>query len=85
MDTLKFIENLFFESRNENGPDVDVSEKVLWRLRSVRELRVAPFTLFAAASAVAASLVLFFAIHSWNYMNNPIMEFFVPVQEGWLW
>ena len=85
MDTLKFIENLFFESRNENAPDIDVSEKVLWRLRSVRELKVAPFTFFAAASAVAASLVLFFTIHSWNYMNNPIMEFFTPVQEGWLW
>ncbi len=85
MDTLEFIKKLALIARQDSGPEVDVSGRVLWQIRSARTLKVAPLTFFAAASAIAACLVLFFTIHSWIYMSDPIMEFFTPLQETLLW
>ena len=85
METLEFIKKLALIACQDRGPEVDVSGRVMRRLRSARTIKVAPLTFFAGVSAAAACLVLFLTIQSWIYMSDPIMEFFTPIQETLLW
>ena len=85
MDTLEFIKKLALIACLDSGPEVDVSGNVMRRIRSAKTIKVAPLTFFACVSAAAACLVLFLTIQSWIYMSDPIMEFFMPLQETLLW
>jgi hypothetical protein len=85
METLELIKKLALIARQDCGPAVDVSGKVMQRIRSARTIKMTPLRYFAGASAAAASFVLFFTIQSWMYMSDPIMEFFTPLQETLLW
>ena len=87
MDTLEGIEKLAQKAREEETPVFGVTEKVLLKIMSASELKVGfmAFELFAGLSAVAASIILFLAIHTWTYLSNPVMEFLSPLQEFPLW
>ena len=85
MDTLEFIKKLALIACLDSGPEVDVGGNVMRRIRSAKTIKVSPLTFFAGVSAAAACLVLFLTIQSWIYMSDPIMEFFMPLQETLLW
>ncbi|MCK4958081.1 MAG: hypothetical protein KAT00_01745 [Planctomycetes bacterium] len=85
MDTLEFIKKLVVIACFDSGDEIDISGQVMRRIRSAKTIKVAPLAFFAGVSAAAACLALFFTIQSWIYMSNPIMEFFMPLQETLLW
>jgi hypothetical protein len=87
MDTIKGIEKLVKQARQEETPSFGVSDKVMQQIRS-EELETFNFTvfdLFATASAVAASVVGYFSIGAWRFFASPLMQFFAPLQEARLW
>ena len=87
MDILGRIEKLAERAVEEETPVFHIGDK------AVRQIRLGdsgPSSLivldwFAGLSVVAASIVLGFAIHSWVYLANPIMELWTPVEEIPLW
>lgn len=86
MDTLKAIDKLVRLAREESGPRIDVSRRVIAEIESMRApVRVMPFTIFAGASAAAAAVLAFVAVQAWQYMNNPVVNMFAPLQEASLW
>ena len=44
-----------------------------------------PMSIVAGLSAVAASIIVFFAINAWLALSNPMMELYRPVQVAGLW
>ena len=88
MDKMKIFEKLAFLARNEQMPMFDVSDDVLLRIDALGQPKYAtflPFDFFAAASAVAASVVAFLSIHAWQAIVNPLIQLFAPFQEVPLW
>ena len=90
MDTLKQIDKLVSRARQEAIPVVDVADRVLWQIRTAgmgvkAPVPIAPLGIFAGLSAVAASIIVFLAIHAWMALNNPMMELYRPVQVASLW
>ena len=87
MDTLEGINKLARQAREEKTPRFDVVDRVLQQIRAV-EMEAFSFTvfdLFAAASAIAASVVGYFSINAWRFVASPLMQFFAPLQEVRLW
>ena len=80
MDTLDGIEQLVACAREEDAPAPDVSGRVLQLIGSGRRFQNTGLSLYAAASAVAASVALFFAVDCWISLNDPMMELFAPLQ-----
>ena len=87
MDTLKSIEKLAQQARQEETPLFTVSNKVMNQIGSEesREFGFTVLELFATASAVAASVVGYFSISAWRLVASPLMQYFTPLQEIRLW
>ena len=87
MDRIKMLEKLASLARNEQSPVFDVSDDVLLRIEALDQPKYTflPFDFFAAASAVAASIVAFLSVHAWQSIVNPIVQLFAPLQEVPLW
>ena len=87
MDTLKGIEKLAQQARQEETPLFSVSNKVMSQISSEEseEFNFTVFELFATASAVVASVVGYFSIGAWKFVASPLMQFFAPFQEVRLW
>jgi hypothetical protein len=86
MDTLKKIETLFQQAAAEPTPVFGVAPKVLFRLAQVSEsLSFLTFDMVAAVSAVAASIILFWAINTWIQLSDPMIAWLTPIQEVPLW
>ena len=72
MDTLKGIEKLAKQARQEQTPSFGISDKVMQQITS-EELETFSFTvfeLFATASAVVASVVGYFSIGAWRLIAS---------------
>ncbi|KPJ60983.1 MAG: hypothetical protein AMS15_06175 [Planctomycetes bacterium DG_23] len=80
MDTLKGLEELARQARMEEAPATNVSSRVLIRIMERRPSPILPLSLFAAASAAAAALVLFFGLSSWLSLSDPMRELFAPLE-----
>lgn len=87
MDTLEGINKLARQAREEKPPHFNVADQVLKQIRSeeTEAFSFTVFDLFAAASAVAASVVGYFSIGAWRFIASPLMQFFAPLQEVRLW
>ena len=87
MDILDAIEKLARQAQKEEKPVFHVSDQVLRaiRLRDSEPSNLIAFDLFAGLSVIAASIVLLFAVHSWLYLANPIMELWASVEDIPLW
>ena len=83
MDTIKIVEKLAKIAQKEKIPQIDVSKTVMLEIAALRQETAGflPFEFFAGISAIAASIIMFFSIHAWQYMVNPLLQLFVPFQE----
>jgi hypothetical protein len=87
MDTINKIGKLVEKAQNQQTPVLFVSERVMQRIKS-RHNHVASFfafDMFALASAVAASVLLFIGIQSWFYITNPLARLYAPLSGISLW
>ena len=63
-----------------------VGDKVMHRLSQTDEQEsFLTFDVFAAVSAIAASIILFWAISAWLTMSDPMNVLVEPLQEVALW
>ena len=86
MDTLKKIDHLLQQAAQQPTPIFRVADKVINDLdRSPEAESFLTFDLFAAASAIAASILLFWAISAWLTMSDPMNVLVEPLQEVALW
>lgn len=87
MDTLKIIEKLVNKAKTETAPVVDVADRVMLQLqvRAHETLRMVPLSVFAGASAIAASIILFLAFNAWMSMQDPMNAFYGPVEVATIW
>jgi len=85
MDELEAIEALARQARLEEPSVGSVRSRVMSHLRPPRTVRVGPLSLFAAASALAASIVLAVGMWLWLTGSDPMAELCAPVQVGLLW
>lgn len=79
MDILKIIDELALQARRERVPATDVSSRVLQRIAVSRKNPCRVLTLFAAASSLAACLILYFGLRSWM-ANDLEAELFAPMK-----
>ena len=80
MDRINGLEKLARLARKDKPPTTDVSARVLVRIMEHRPAPVLPLSLFAAASAVAAAVVLLLAISGWISPADPMPELFSPLE-----
>ena len=85
MDELKALEELARQARKEEPPVRGVTARVLAEIRSRRRFRVRPLSVFAAASAVAASVLLAVAVHYWTSAPDPLTELCASFEVTELW
>lgn len=85
MDTLKRIERLFAQARQGETPMFYVSDGVLQDLAVLTPPRLIPLSVFAGVSAAAAVVMLLLSVQAWNYLNSPLTELLMPLQETPLW
>ena len=87
MDTLKAIEKLAQLSREEKSLQFDVADRVMFRIGALREQTISllPFDIFGSITAVAAFVVAFFSVNAWQYIADPLIRLFDPLQEAPLW
>jgi hypothetical protein len=81
MDAMKTIESLAAIARHETAPSPDVTKDVMNQIQNYRIRRkIIPRDLgwFAAVSAVAAAVAVFFAAQAWWAMSDPLSIFFKP-------
>lgn len=82
MDAMKAIETLAAIARHDTAPSPDVTEDVMNRIQNCRIRRkIIPRDLgwFAAVSAVAAAVAVFFAAQAWWALSDPLSIFFKPL------
>lgn len=78
MNRWRQFERLAAEARAEPAPTVSVSDWVLRDIRcSIRARSVnVPLLVFSGLSVAAASIMLVFAVQSWNAMTDPFLSMF---------
>ena len=85
MDPLGSIQKLAERARLDEAPTMDVSAAVLARIAPRRVPRVLPLSLFAAASAAAAMIVMAIGLYYWLGEPDPMTEYLAPLQMVSLW
>ena len=81
MNELKRFERLARRARRQPVPRVDVTARVLARLRRIearREVNV-PLLAFSGLSVLAASIVLAVAVQAWAPLLDPMAGLFSPL------
>lgn len=76
-DLLKIMEALADRARREEPPSVDVSSRVVLRLRREVARPAWPMVLVASSAAVAAAAVLIFSFPFIETLTDPWSAFFV--------
>lgn len=76
-DRLKIVEALVDRARQEEPPIVDVSSRVLLRLRDEVPRPAWPMILVASSAAIAAAAVLIFSFPFIEMLTDPWSAFFV--------
>jgi hypothetical protein len=77
MDLLKIMEALADRARREGPPSVDVSSRVVLRLRREVPRPAWPMVFVASSAAVAAAAVLILSFPSIEMLTDPWSAFFV--------
>jgi len=86
MDELEAIEQLVGRARDETPAVGSISGRILTRIRQAAPSRVIPLSVFAAVSAVAATIALALGAYLWLSASDPMMtELCAPLQVGQLW
>jgi len=78
-DLFEIMEDLAARARSEKPPAVDVSSRVIRRLRGEVPGPAWPLAVFASGTAVAAALVLSVSFPSIEMLTDPWSAFFVFV------
>jgi len=76
MKDEELIQKLAQSAKAEQIPVVDVSGRVLERIQMTEQSINRPLTIFTGASALAASVVLFFAYQTLSSWQDPIAGLF---------
>ena len=76
-DALKILKDLSARAREENPPSIDVSSRVLLRLRRKTPAPVWPMALVASGSAAAALVVLSISLPLFEMVTDPWSAFFI--------
>ena len=82
---MKLIDRLAALARAETAPAVEVRDRVLGRLILPPSSQVAVFSIFSAASAVAASVVLALGIYMYLSGGNAMDELVISWQGTGIW
>ncbi len=94
MDELKAIEKLVERAKLEPADVPSVADGILERMHHSPPRRITPLSVLAAASAVAATIVLAMGLYFWMASPgpltemaapDPLTELYTPVQVGGLW
>ncbi|MCP4379033.1 MAG: hypothetical protein GY794_23025 [bacterium] len=85
MDELKAIENLVARAQQESPAVNSIADGILSRLHHSAPPRIIPLSVFAAVSAVAASIALAIGAYFWMATPDPLTELYAPLQVGLLW
>jgi hypothetical protein len=85
MDTLKRIEKLFEQARQDETPVFHVSHRVMADLAALAPPRLIPLSVFAGVAAAAAVVMFLLSVQTWNYLNSPLAQLLTPLQETSLW
>jgi hypothetical protein len=78
-DLFKIMEDLAARARGEEPPPVDVSSRVVRRLRGEVPGSSWPMAVFASSAAVAAAVVFTVSFPSIEMLTDPWSAFFVLV------
>jgi len=84
-DILTKIELLAEKARLDYPPQFDITQNVLALIQTAQIIKTYPLKLIAVTSAIAASVSFFIALNYLQYLNDPIMQFYTPLQEASLW
>jgi hypothetical protein len=76
-DPLKFLEELSARARREDPPRVDISRRVLLKLKGEVQNPVWPMALIATSAAVGAAVVLNMSMPLIEMLTDPLSVFFV--------
>lgn len=84
---INIIEKLAQKAQNEVLPQIYVSDEVMTRISLMRRSGqgILPFEIFAGATAIAASIVLFISIQSLHSIFNPMYQLLAPNQGNSIW
>ena len=76
-DLFKILEDLAARARREEPPTVDVSSRVVLRLRREVSGSAWLMALFASSAAVAAAVVLSVSFPFFEMLTDPLSAFFL--------
>jgi type VI protein secretion system component VasF len=76
-DLFKILEDLAARARREESPTVDVSSRVVLRLRREAPTPAWPMVLVASSAAVAAVVVLSISLPLIEMLTDPLSAFFL--------
>jgi len=77
-----YINQLILRAKEEEIFEIDVSDKVINRINnySYKKKMSRSLEIFAGISAIAASIIIFFAFNSYSIQNNPMFELYAPIE-----
>ena len=85
MDELEAIEKLVARARQETPAVNSLADGILARMHHSPPPRIAELSVFAIASAVAATIAMAIGAYFWMASPNPLTELYAPLQVGLLW
>jgi nitrate/nitrite-specific signal transduction histidine kinase len=88
MNAPDIIDELAARADQESIPFVSVADEVIDRIDSVRRKRrrIIPLSMFAAASAVAAAVILVIGLYfTTQEAVDPMLQLVAPVEDVQLW
>ena len=85
MDELKAIEKLVARAQRETPAVNSIADGILTRMHHSPPPRIIPLSVFAAASAIAATIALAIGAYFWTSTPDPFTELYAPIQAGLLW
>lgn len=85
MDELEAIEKLVSRARRETPFVNSIADGILTRMHHSPPPRIVPLSVFAAVSAVAATIAMAVGAYFWLASPDPLNELYAPLQVGLLW
>lgn len=87
MDTLDKIELLAKRAKKQNISTFFVADRVMEQIqcKQPKVIDFFAFDVFAAVSAIAASILLIVGLHSWSYITGPLARLYTPLSGASLW
>ena len=85
MDELEAIEKLVARAKRETPAVHSIADGILTRMHHSPPPRIAGLSVFAAISAVAATIAMAVGAYFWMASPDPLTELYAPLQVGLLW